>query len=247
MMFEPQYQPHPRIPGIGLAFDRLDLGGHRVVGHEGILPGFTSQIFIAPDDGAGVMAFTNGARQAMLWLPAEAARLMHQLLGVPEQVIRTDVPQHPEVWGDLCGWYQLPAGRADTRSRALVGLGVEVFVRRGRLTLRTLSPMPAQFRGFPLHPDDEADPYVFRVDLSEFGIGTARVFFSRDPETGTMRIHLDVLPVSVEMRPDVQNPRLWITGALGGLAALGTAALVRRRRAAVRRLVGAGRARRCLL
>ena len=66
-------------------------------------------------------------------------------------------------------------------------------------------------------------------------MGTARVFFSREPATGTMRIRLDVLPVSVEMRPDVQNPRPWITGALGGLAALGTAAVVRRRRAPVRR------------
>jgi CubicO group peptidase (beta-lactamase class C family) len=235
MMFEPQFQPHPRVPGIGLAFDRFDLGGHQVVGHGGILPGFNSQIFVAPDGGVGVMAFTNGARQAMLWLPAETARLMHQLLGVPEDVIRTDVPQHPQVWRDLCGWYQLPGGRSDTRARALVGLGVEVFVRRGRLTLRTLSPMPAVFRGFPLHPDDEADPYVFRVDLSEFGIGTARVIFSRHPGTGTMRIHLDVLPVSVEQRPDVKNPRLWVTGALGGLAVLGAAAVVRRR------VAGAGR------
>jgi CubicO group peptidase (beta-lactamase class C family) len=235
MMFAPQYQPHPRIPGIGLAFDRFDLGGHRVVGHGGILPGFNSQIFVVPDDGIGVMAFTNGARQAMLWLPAEAGRLMHQLLGVPEDVIRTDVPQHPEVWRDLCGWYQLPGGRADTRSRALVGLGVEVLVRRGRLTLRTLSPMPAAFRGFPLHPDDQADPYVFRIDLSEFGIGTASVIFSRDAATGTMRIHLDLLPVSVEKRPDARNPRPWVTGALGGLAVLGTAAVVRRRSGSARR------------
>ena len=61
-MFEPQYQPDPRVPGMGLAFFRTELGGHRVVEHEGILPGFDSQIFLAPDDGVGVMAFTNGAR-----------------------------------------------------------------------------------------------------------------------------------------------------------------------------------------
>jgi CubicO group peptidase (beta-lactamase class C family) len=102
-MFQPHYQPDPRIPGIGLAFSRFNLGGHLAVEQEGILPGFNSDIFVAPDDRVGVMAFTNGARQAMLWLPAEAARLLSHLLGVPDEVIRTDVPQHPEVWGDLCG------------------------------------------------------------------------------------------------------------------------------------------------
>jgi putative ABC transport system permease protein len=32
-----------------------------------------------------------------------------------------------------------------------------------------------------LHPDHSTDPYIFRVDLSEFGIGTSRVVFSREP------------------------------------------------------------------
>ncbi len=46
MMFEAHYRTHPLIPGIGLAFDRFSVGGHHVVGHEGILPGFNSQIFV---------------------------------------------------------------------------------------------------------------------------------------------------------------------------------------------------------
>ena len=40
----------------------FNLGGHLAVEHEGFLPGFNSDIFVAPDDGVGVMAFTNGAR-----------------------------------------------------------------------------------------------------------------------------------------------------------------------------------------
>jgi hypothetical protein len=47
-MFEPHYQPDPLIPGIGLAFSRFNLGGHLAVEHEGILPGFNSDIFVAP-------------------------------------------------------------------------------------------------------------------------------------------------------------------------------------------------------
>jgi CubicO group peptidase (beta-lactamase class C family) len=227
-MFAPQYQSDPRVPGIGLAFSRFDLGGHLAVEHEGILPGFNSDIFAAPDDGVGVMAFTNGARQAMLWLPTEAGRLLGHLIGVPDAVVRTDVAQHPQVWGDICGWYPLAAPLTDLRARSMLGAGVEVYVRRGRLTLRAVHPIPALYRGFPLYPDDDQDPYAFRIDLAEFGVGSARVVFSRDP-AGQTWIHLDLAPMSLRKQPAMTNPRPWVTGALGGLAVAATARAVMRR------------------
>src|SRR6266540_2157536 len=67
--------------------------------------------------------------------------------------------------------------------------------------LRGLSPVPTLYRGFPLHPDDDKDPYVFRIDLSEFGIGTGRVVFSREPGAGTRAVHLDLVPMSLQKRP----------------------------------------------
>lgn len=228
MMFAPHYQTHPLIPGIGLAFDRYNVGGHHVVGHEGVLPGFNSQILVAPEDGLGVMAFTNGASGAMFWLPAESSRLLGQLLSVPEDVIRTDVPQRPETWSDICGWYKPSARLVDTRLRSFLGVGVEVFVRGGRLMLRGLNPIPALYRGFVLHADDNRDPYVFRVDASEYGIPTARVVFSRDAG-GTMRVHLDLMPISLQKQPAITNPHLWAAGALGALGVAATAAAVRRR------------------
>jgi CubicO group peptidase (beta-lactamase class C family) len=231
-MFEPHYQPDPRVPGIGLAFWRGSTAGHRVIEHGGILPGFNSEIFVAPDDGIGAMAFTNGARGAMLWLPGEVAGLLNQLLGVEDQAIRADIPQHPEIWSEIRGWYYLPGRLTDARAREMTGAGVEVFPRRGQLWLRCLSPVPPLYRGFPLHPDDEKDPFAFRIDLSEFGIGTGRVVFSRDSATGTTAVHLDLLPMSARKQPATTNPRLWVTGAL----ATGTAAIVARRlRAASRR------------
>jgi hypothetical protein len=223
-MFEPHYQPDPRIPGIGLSFFRADLGGHRTVEHQGVLPGFNSQIFLAPDDGVGVIAFTNGARGAMLWMPFEVSRLLAQLLGVPEEGIRTDVPQHPEIWGELCAWYRLSSPLTDVRMRSLLGGGAEVSVRRGELTLRSLSPVPTLYRGFTLHPDDEDDPYVFRIDLAESGLGPIRVVFGHD------RVHLDVMPLTLHKGPATRNPRWWVTGAL----AVGAMAIAMRR---VRRVV----------
>jgi hypothetical protein len=126
---------------------------------------------------------------------------------------------------------RLPAGLADTRSRATVGLGAEVFVRRGTLTLRAISPVPALYRGLALHPDDENDPYVFRIDLSEYGIGSARIVFGRDPRSGPLQVHLDVLPLSLQKQPAAKNPRLWVTGALGALTVVTAATAVRQRRA----------------
>jgi CubicO group peptidase (beta-lactamase class C family) len=229
MMFAPHFQTDPRVAGMGLGFWRSTVGGHPAAWHEGTLPGFNSQIWVAPDDRVGVMAFTNGARGAMTWLLVEASGLLKQALGVPEEVIRTDVPQHPERWSDLCGWYQLSAQWTDMQSRGFGGLGAEVFVRGGQLRLRVLSPIPMLYRGFPLHPDDENDPDAFRIDLSKYGFGTQRVVFSRDARGGAARIHIDVVPLRLEKQPANTNPRMWTTRALGALALAAAVTAVGRR------------------
>jgi hypothetical protein len=229
-MFEPHYRTDPRVPGMGLGFFRLDLGGRPAVEHQGVLPGFNSQIFVAPDDGTGVMAFTNGANGAMFWLAPEMGRLLTRLVGVREAAVRSDVPHHPEVWGDICGWYPVSAELTDTQAWGMFGLGVEVFVRGGQLMLRILSPIPAAYGGFPLHPDDESDPYVFRIDLSRFGIGTARVVFSPEPKTGETRVHTDIVARSLERRPSGLNPRGLFARGLAAAAVLAVAGVVRGRR-----------------
>jgi CubicO group peptidase (beta-lactamase class C family) len=229
-MFAPHYQPDPRIPGMGLAFFRSEVGGHLVVEHEGLVPGFSSQLSLAPDDGIGVLAFTNGAGGASAWLGTEVSGLLSDVLGVPDQVIGTQVPHHPELWGDLCGWYGFRGSFRDVQ-RWFV-LGAEVFVRRGQLMLRALSPIPAVNRGLALRPDDPRDPYVFRIDLSGLGLGTARVVFSRQPGVGTTAVHLEFAPalLSFDKQPAPKNPRPWATSALGAVAVAAAATAVRRRR-----------------
>jgi hypothetical protein len=219
----------PEYPGIGLAFSRFDLAGHLAVEHGGIIPGFNSQIFAAPDDGVGVMAFTNGARNAMLWLPGEVGGLLRQLLGVSAERVRSDIPHHPEIWGDIRGWYRLDARLTDARARLTIGAGAQVFVRGGKVMLRGLSPIPGVHRGFPLYPDDDDDPYVLRIDLSEFGIDTGRVVFGQEPGKGTTALHIDFFPPSLQKRPATTHPRRWVTGALGALAVATTATAARRR------------------
>ena len=119
MMFAPQYQPDTpdTRPGPGV----LPRHGRRarVLEHQGVVPAFTSQIFLAPDDRLGLMAFTNGTRNGLFWLPVETGRLFHSLLGAPDEAIRTDVPHHPEIWADLCGSYHLPGPLTDVRVRGM--------------------------------------------------------------------------------------------------------------------------------
>lgn len=232
-MFETHFQPDSRLPGIGLGFFRHDADGHRIVGHEGILPGFNSVSLVAPDDGVGLIGFTNGSRGAMAWLPFELGRLLHRVLGVPDEGVRSDVAHHPEIWADLCGRYEFPKRVSDLRNRIVLGAGAQVFVRRGRLMVRVLTPIPALYRGLPLQPGDEHDPYVFRLDLSRFGMAKVRVVFDRAVGTGATAMHTDLVsqPISLVRSPSTRRSRVLLPAALGAATA---AMVIRRYRSSAR-------------
>ena len=86
--------------------------------------------------------------------------------------------------------------------------GARVLVRNGQLRLRLLAPIPAMHKGFPLHPDDPNDPYVFRVDLSGMGMTSVRLVFDCKADPGRRSIHTDLggQPISLMDRPTF--PRL---------------------------------------
>jgi CubicO group peptidase (beta-lactamase class C family) len=230
-MFEPNYQPDFRLPGWGLGFSRGEAGRHRVVGHDGILPGFNSALLVTPDDGLAIVAFTNGSKGAFVWMETEFKRLLHHLLDVPDEVVRTDIPHRPEVWEELCGRYRPPSRISDLRQRLAIPGGAEVFVRDGRLMIRALTPIPALYRGFPLHPDDEDDPYIFRLDLSKVGMSTVRVVFGRDIASDSAAIHADLggQPLSLIRLPTAGRSRPWLTASLAALAVAAATRPARRR------------------
>jgi CubicO group peptidase (beta-lactamase class C family) len=225
-MFGPHWQPDPRIAGMGLGFFRAQLDGHRVVRHQGTHPGFHSEMALAPDDGVGVIAFTNGAHKPDFWLPAAIAGLMGKLVGARSSE-RAVVPQRPELWHGICGWYRLDAGCTDVRLRGMLGVGAEVFVAGGRLRFRFLTPIPSLARGFPLEPDDPDDPYVFRIDLPDAGLDPIRVVFGQSQAGTTSRLFLDLMPLALDKQPATTNPRrrsvraIAAVGALSGLVAVG--------------------------
>ena len=97
--------------------------------------------------------------------------------------------------------------------------GAKVSAGRGQLAIRGLTPIPALLKGFRLHPDDDGDPYAFRIDGSPFSLGTFPVVFSYEPETGAARVHLG--PTSLEKQPETRHLKRWLAGAcVVGAAAL---------------------------
>ena len=231
-MFEPHYQPDARLPGVGLGFFRAEAAGHRLVFHDGILPGFNSELLLAPDDGIGVIGLTNGSPGAFAWLPIELGRLLRNLFGLPRDAVPSDVPHRPEVWAELCGRYVFPPRIADLRQRLMLGYGAEVFVRGGRLMVRLLIPVPALYRGLPLHPDDPTDPYAFRLDLTPFGIAPVRLVFAGVIDGRATAIHTDLggQPWSLIRVSDAATRRPWLRRAVAALGALIVTATVRRSR-----------------
>jgi CubicO group peptidase (beta-lactamase class C family) len=233
MMFAPHFRGDPRVPGMGLGFDRVEADGHLVIGHGGILPGFNSQMFVAPDDGIGLIAWTTGAHLAMLWLPTETGRLANRLIGVPVDSVRTDLPHRPETWAGLCGHYGFSGHLTDIRARLMTGFGADVFVKGDKLMLRLLTPIPGLLRGLELHPDSETDPDIYRVNLARFGLPTARIVFSRGPDMRATAMHLDIFPMS--LRKNAPSPRrkraLRLVAAVALLSAAGTLVERRLRRA----------------
>lgn len=208
-MFDAHYRPHPSLEGIGLGFFRTALAGHRLVEHSGVMSGFVSQLFLAPDDGVAVMAFTNGASGAMFWLPGETLGLLKGELpgaSAPEPARA----HRPEQWNGLIGWYALSARMADVRMRMMMGAGLEVTVREGRLWLRFLTVIPQLMRGFPLLPAGKPD--LYRLTMDE-GATPLHVAFTRDESGRGTAAYIDIMPATATRRPDMADPRRALSAA----------------------------------
>ena len=117
-MFRPHFQPDPRVPGMGLAFELGEEGGQRTVGKTGIVSGFHSAMALAPEGGIGVLVFCNtgglDGRGAPIPL---ATMLLRLLLGLSVDPIRIDIAPRPETWSEICGWYSPAPVRLPTCPR----------------------------------------------------------------------------------------------------------------------------------
>ncbi len=222
MMLTPQWQLDPHLPAMGLAFWLDTWDGHRTAGHDGGWLGFVSSMLFAPDDGIGVVVFTNTTSPK----PGKiAAKLLRRLLQLPDldDQPRPTVSQAPHLWHELAGSYG-PTKGWNTNFRLWNGFGgeLQVLVRGNDLVLRSLTG--SFWRGITLRASDAADPMVFEGTYKGQPL---RVVFKRNDSEQIDRLLFGFN--ELRKRPHMQSLRyrgLAGVGAATGAVALG---LLRRR------------------
>lgn len=162
-MLEPHFRLDPRMPGRGLGFALGALGPHRLAGHDGGLPGFSSTLQFAPDAGAAAIVLANSNSLAV---SAAVHRLgvdiLRVVLGAPDPiaaVVDTAGPERPYAWPALAGAY-VPERGVLTSTRVWRGSG-PLMVREGGGHLQLRSAYGAYRPGVRLYPDGD-DPAIFR-------------------------------------------------------------------------------------
>jgi CubicO group peptidase (beta-lactamase class C family) len=231
-MLTPRW-PSEGLPAMGLGFMLGDLAGHLVAGHDGGWPGFVSAMQVAPDDGVGVVAFTN---TNVAFAPHDLVeRLLARVLGAPEHEEREPVAESPHVWPELTGLYKPPRGpNTNFRLLSLTAGEVEVVVRGGRLVARAPSPVRALRRGVPLRASDPSDPLSFAAEIGDVDVP---VVFERDASGRVAAVRAGSTRggfVRLERRPRATSVRVWALGAAaaaaGSAAATVAARTINRRR-----------------
>jgi CubicO group peptidase (beta-lactamase class C family) len=226
LMLDPQ-DGAVRPPAMGLAFFLDRFGDHQIAGHDGGWPGFVSSMLVAPDDGVGVVVFTN---TAVAYAPHDLAeRVLRRVLGMPEPAAPL-VAESPHLWPELTGVYKLPRGlNTNLRWWPVLGGEAEIAVKHGHLVARAPSPIRDLRRGVRLHATDPDDPLVFEARHEQL---TLPVVFERDARgrvhavragstrEGFLRLH---------RRPRAASLRLWAR-AVGSAASGGAALAIARRR-----------------
>jgi CubicO group peptidase (beta-lactamase class C family) len=226
--FAAQYRPCSTHPGIGWSFFRDEIDGHAVVGHGGGLPGFITAMSLAPDDGVGVVAFTNGGSQAVSLV---AHRALCMLLGVdPEPKPR---PMRPERWADMIGWYKPDPGLLTNLRTLAFGGGFEIAQTRKQLVVRATLPVKSVWNGIPMQPMDDAGN-VYAIELAELGTPPLVIHVEHDQEGRAVALHMGgpVLGAFPALRRSSpwSNPRR-ILGGAAVAAGLANEVMKRRRRA----------------
>jgi hypothetical protein len=123
------------------------------------------------------------------------------LLDIPDpatQLPKPDVPEHPELWGAICGNYG-PTPGPNTNFRQWTGFGAEVTVLVDGNHLVMRSPDGAYKDGVQLHPVDENDPLSFEIIVQG---AVQKVLFKRNLAGYIDRLQMGTNNFSKRAAPD---------------------------------------------
>lgn len=180
---------HPELEqGYGLGFKVRTWRGRRIIGHDGNMPGVATQLWLAPDDGVGVVVLTNGYALAV---PHEiAATAMEHTLGLPPMPTPCP-PAHVRTWEEFGrrveGSYELQDSQIAGLAGWVANLVANVRLRHETTGRLRLEGNPGSDGPVWLWPDG--------------ALGHYRVDGSVDPGTNAF----------IDEQPD--GPHLWLTHA----------------------------------
>jgi len=180
---------HPELEqGYGLGFKVRTWRGRTIIGHDGNMPGVATQLWLAPEDGLGVVVLTNGYALAV---PHEiAATAMEHALGLPP-VPPPGPPAGVGAWEEFGrrveGSYELQDSQLAGLAGWVANLVAKVRLRHETAGRLRLEGNPGSDGPVLLWPDGE--------------LGHYRVDGSVDPGANAF----------IEERPD--GPHLWLTHA----------------------------------
>ena len=211
-MITPQLDVDPRMNGnMGLYFAMTSFGDHRIIWHNGGWPGFSSSMWVAPDDKLGIVVFTNTSSAAPDLISMQVLR---EMLDVPDPVTQVPVTgllESPHDWPALCGFYG-PKPGVLTNFRFWMGTGgeVEIFPKDNHLAMRTLAG--GTKKATLLHRADADDALLYK-GVSGKSVSTL-VFVEDDGEV----IKLVMGSTELYKRPYQQSLKFKAALILGSLA-----------------------------
>ena len=222
LMLQPHYQRDTHLPAMGLGFILEDIAGHQIVWHNGGWYGFSSEMFLAPDDDLGIILFTNTLSFAL----HDAARgLLRRLLDLPApaaQLPRPGLLETAHLWPELTGSYG-PASGLSTNLEVWSSSGgeVEVVVKGNRLALRSL--LGKSRAGDTLYRADPTRPLVFEARHDQ---DVQAVVFFRDAAGKIAGLYLGLH--TFYKRPRTRSLRFRLAAGLGAFAGAAAALAARR-------------------
>ena len=174
-MWRPQFADSGARTGVGLGFFVSRLDGARLVGHNGAVYGFATEVAALPDEklGAVVVASLDVANSVAERIAHAALRGMRAARAgapVPEPVLTAPIP--PEVVRRVAGRYV-----RDQRQ-------IELRARGDRLTLvtgRGGAPLALRRLGDSIVLDDARDFGLYLVPLEDGRLRVRRDTFAREP------------------------------------------------------------------
>ncbi len=218
-MITPQgvVDPH-MLFDVGLYFVVTRFGDHRIIWHNGGWPGFSSSMWVAPDDGLGVIVLTNSSNGVVDLISTKILRGMLDEPNPADSIPVKGLLESPHDWPDLHGFYAPKPGLL-TSARFIMANGgeVEVFTKDNHLALRSLTG--GTKNAFPLYRANAEEPLFYKgVVGSGDDRGVSNILFVRDEQGQVYKMLMGT--EELYKRPYNQSLKLKASLAAGSLGLL---------------------------